>query len=195
MTILRRIIFRENIIPTPCVECSSNLCDSFLHFLQNPQIHLFENLVHPILLYGSDVWAVNVSANMPIDKLFFYYMRCVLHAKSTTSNIIVVGECGGLPPCVYCHINGLCYLKRLSDLPGTKIAKQLYSGLDRLHQCSLKTRVTKARELAEQYEVKKYCKITASNCFKHRWLLEVTHLNWNPTLRKYSMLKTEFRFD
>ena len=77
------------------------------------QIHLFENLVRPILLYGSDVWGVNVSTNTPIDKLFFYYMRCVLHVKATTSNVIIIGESGQMPPSVYCHINALCYLKRL----------------------------------------------------------------------------------
>ena len=77
------------------------------------QIHLFENLVRPILLYDSDVWGVNVSTNTPIDKLFFYYMRCVLHVKATTSNVIVIGESGQMLPSVYCHINALCYLKRL----------------------------------------------------------------------------------
>ena len=79
------------------------------------QIHLFDNLVRPILLYGSDVWGVNESANMPIDKLLFHYMRCVLHVKSTKSNGIVAWVCGQLPPSVYCHINALCYLNRLSD--------------------------------------------------------------------------------
>ena len=58
------------------------------------QIHLFENLVHPILLCGSDVWGVNVSTDTTIDKLFYHYMRCVLNVKSTTSNGIVVGDCG-----------------------------------------------------------------------------------------------------
>ena len=77
------------------------------------QIHLFENLVRPILLYGSDVWGVNVSTNTPIDKLFFYYMRCVLHIKANTSNVIVIGESGQIPPSVYCPINALCYLKKL----------------------------------------------------------------------------------
>ena len=160
--------------------------------------------MRPILLYGSDVWGVHVSANTPIDKLFFYYMRCVLHVKSTTSNVIVVGECGQLPPSVYCHINALCYLKRFSDLPDTKIAKQVYNELGNLHQCGVKTWVTKARELAEQYEVdissnihnfKKYCKITISNCYKHRWLFEVTNLSRNPILRTYAMFKTEFCFE
>ena len=147
--------------------------------------------MRPILLCGSAVWGVNVSANTPIDKLLFYYMRCVLHVKSTTSNVIVVGECGQLPPSVYCHINGLSYLKRLSDLPDTKIAKQVYNELDKLHQCGVKTWVTKARELAEQYEVdissnihnfKKCCKITISNCYKHRWLLEVTNFKPKPNI-------------
>ena len=64
------------------------------------QIHLFENLVRPILLYVSDVWGVNVSTNSPIDKLFFYYMRCVLHVKAITSNVVVIGESGQMPPSV-----------------------------------------------------------------------------------------------
>lgn len=165
------------------------------------QIHLFENLVRPILLYGSDVWGVNVSSNMPIDKLFYHYMRCVLHVKSTTSNVIVAGECGQMPPSVYCHINTLCYLKRLKDLPDTKVVKQVYNELYRLHQCGVKTWVTKACELAEQYEVdissndpnfKKYCKMTVSNCYKRNWLMEVTNTNRNPILRTYSLFKNEF---
>ena len=42
---------------------------------------------------------------------------------------------------------------------------------------------------------KKYYKITISNCYKHRWLLEVTNLSRNPILRTYSMFKTEFHFE
>ena len=52
--------------------------------------------MRPILLYHSDVWCVNVSANVPIDKLLFYYIRCVLHVKPITSNGIVVGGWGGV---------------------------------------------------------------------------------------------------
>ena len=67
------------------------------------------------------VW---LSQNMPnnnisdtgganIDKVFFCYMRCVLHVKSTTNNIILVGECGQIPPSVSTHITAICYLNRL----------------------------------------------------------------------------------
>ena len=164
-------------------------------------IHLFENLVRPILLYGSDVWGVNVSENMPIDKLFFYYMRCVLHVKSTTSNVIVIGECGQLPPSIHCHINVLCYFNRLRHLPDSKIVKQVFDELDRLHACGVKTWVTKAYELAERYECdivsnnpnfNKYCKLTISNHYKENWSMEVTNIQRNPILRTYLMFKKDF---
>ena len=43
-------------------------------------------------------------------------VRCVLHVKVTTSNMIVIGECGQLPPSIYCHMNALSYFKRLQNL-------------------------------------------------------------------------------
>ena len=165
------------------------------------RIHLFENLMRPILLYGSDVWGVNVSEKMPIDKLFFYYMRCVLHVKSTTSNIIVIGECGQLPPSIYCHVNALCYLNRLRHLPDSKIVKQVFNELDRLHRCGVRTWVTKACELAERYEVdivsahpkfNEYCKLTVSNHFKQNWSMEVTNTHRHPILRTYLTFKKDF---
>ena len=84
--------------------------------------------------------------------------------------------------------------KRLSR-PATKIAKHAYNELNRLRQCGVKTWVTKARELVEQYEVdissnyhdlKKYCKTKVSHCHKHSLLLEVTNLNRNP-LRTFNL--------
>ena len=60
------------------------------------------------------------------DNVVFYYMRCVLHVKATTSNVIVIGESCQIPQIVYFQINALCYLKRFRDLPDTNIAKQAY---------------------------------------------------------------------
>ena len=34
--------------------------------------------------------------------------------------------------------------------------------------------------------------MTASNCYKHSWLLEVMNINRNLILRTYAMSKTEF---
>ena len=68
----------------------------------------------------------------------------------------------------------------------------------------MKTWVTKACELAEQYQVdipsniknlKKYCKMAVSNCYKHSCLLGVTNINRNPILRIYTMFKTAFGYE
>ena len=153
--------------------------------------------MHPILLYDSDVWCVNVSIDITIDKLFYHYMRCVLNVKPTTSNVIVVGECGQMPPSIYCHID----LKRLQDLPDTKIVKQVFNELNRLHRYGVRTWVTKACQLADKYGIdidssnknyKKHCKLVISDWYKRNWSREVTDIHKHPILRTYSMIKQDF---
>ena len=124
--------------------------ETLSHPLRRHRNDLFENLVRPILLYGSDGWGVNASIDMTIDKLFYQYMRCVLNVKSTASNVIVVGECGQMPPSLYCHINTLSYLKRLQDLPDTKIVKQVFNELNRLHLYGVKTFFTGTSATGQQ---------------------------------------------
>ena len=160
--------------------------ETLSHPLRRHRNDLFENLVRPILLYGSDGWGVNASIDMTIDKLFYQYMRCVLNVKSTASNVIVVGECGQMPPSLYCHMNTLSYLKRLQDLPDTKIVKQVFNELNRLHLYGVKTWVTKACELAEKYGIdivssnqnfKKHCKLVILDWHKRNWSTEVVNVH------------------
>ena len=56
------------------------------------QIHLFENMVRPIVSCDNGISGVVVSVNTPIDKLLHFYIRCVRHVKVLTSNTIVMGE-------------------------------------------------------------------------------------------------------
>ena len=72
-------------------------------------IYLVDSLVRPILTYGSHVWGVNTAGTAAIDKVFMWYLRCILKVKATTSNFIVLGECGSPPPSITCHISTLCY--------------------------------------------------------------------------------------
>ena len=144
---------------------------------------------------------VNASIDTTIDKLFYQYMRCVLNVKSTTSNVIVIGERGQMPPSIYCHINALSYLERLQDLPDTKIVKQVFNYLNRLRLCGVRKWVTKACELAEKYGIdidssnqnfKKHCKLVISDWYKRNWSREVTDIHRHPILRIYSMIKQDF---
>jgi len=165
------------------------------------QIHLYNSLIRPILLYGSDVWGVRADANKSTEKIFFQFMRCVLQVKATTSNLIVIGECGELPPSILCHINVLCFMKRLQCLPENKLVKQVFNEINIMHTCGVKTWVTYAYELAEKYcidmnsdvpDFKQYCKVTVSNDFKQKWCRSVMDIDKHPILRTYSLFKKEF---
>src|SRR6056300_1485673 len=90
---------------------------------------MFNTLVRPILLYGSEVWGINKKGTSDIDKVFLRYIRNVLCVKCTTSKIITVGESGQLPPSVYAHYHVLCYAERLSRMPSDHLARDVYEAL------------------------------------------------------------------
>ena len=164
--------------------------------------YLFDSLVRPILLYGSDVWGHSCKSSKTIDKMFHWFIRCALKVKSTTSNVIVVGESGQIPPSVYSHINVLCYLERLQHLKPDMLVKQVYLDLLRLHNCGHNTWVTSVFELAQGYNLaigiddydrfKKNCRLVLTNCFKINWLSEVRNDEKHPIIRTYSLHKREF---
>ena len=94
--------------------------------------YIFDTTVRPITAYGSDVWGCNLDLCYT-DKVFLDFIKYVLRVKATTCTTIVYGECGRLPPSVFCHINALCFAYRLLTLPAHTLAKSVYSELERLH--------------------------------------------------------------
>ena len=46
--------------------------------------NLFDILIKPILIFGSDVWGLRSELWGTIDKVFVQYSRCMLHVKATT---------------------------------------------------------------------------------------------------------------
>ena len=113
------------------------------------QFKLFDAVIKPILMYGSDVWGHNISGISMIDKVMLRFSRCVLNVKDTTSNVMVYGECGILPPSVYCTVSTMCYMNRLHHMPNNSIVKQVYNELFKLHQMGFVTWVTRVGELVK----------------------------------------------
>ena len=82
------------------------------------------------------VWGKSTSANACNAKLFNWFLRCTLGVKSSTSKLVIAGECGQIPPSVFVHMNILCYDARLKGLPEPCIVKQVYNELLWFHQLS-----------------------------------------------------------
>ena len=167
--------------------------------------YLFETLIRPILLYGSDVWGINSPNNDAIDKVFYQYVRCVLKVKATTSNVMVIGESGQLPPSVFSHIGVLSYMGRLQTLPAHTVVKRIYTELFRLHSCGLHNWVTKVLELSKRYGInfneinsinfKLECKRAVKTHFESQWVADTQNLPKNPILRSYSLYKHGLYFE
>jgi len=59
------------------------------------QLHLFDTLVTPVLLYGCEIWGVN-DVNI-IQQFQLKYLKQLLSMKKSTPNVMVFGELGVLP--------------------------------------------------------------------------------------------------
>ena len=70
------------------------------HFKEyiNDSITLFDTLVKPILLYGSDFWGyLKLPANNPIENLHTQFCRHLLGVQKNTANVGVLLELGRTP--------------------------------------------------------------------------------------------------
>ena len=76
-------------------------------------------------MYGSDVWGHSESGISMIDKVVLRLSRCVHNVKATTSNLMVYGECGILPPSVHCSVSTMCYMNRLHHMSDNSIVRQV----------------------------------------------------------------------
>ena len=126
---------------------------------------------------------------------------CILNVKATTSNIMVYGECGILPPSIYCNVSAMCYINRLHHMPNDSIVKQVYNELAKLHQLGFMTWVTHVSEMVDTYlldincspaEFKSECKMAVGNRFINMWTEHVQNTHSNPILRTYCNIKCNF---
>ena len=111
-------------------------------------LYLFNSLIKPIILYGSDVWGARPGGGCAADKVQLWFLRLVLNVKATTSNIITFGECGVIPASLYCLVNCIVYFLRFSNLPETSLHKRAFCELQKLHNLGYVTWYSRVCNLA-----------------------------------------------
>ena len=165
-------------------------------------IYLFECCVQPILTYGSDVWGANNAGRDAVDKILLWFLRLVLHVKSSTSNVITLGKFGKIPPGVSCEINCILYFLRLRSLSESTITNIMFQEQRRLHELGFKTWYGKVWELAHMHGIDlnhNYTKCEIKNAvnesFKRKWAYMLADVSSNPLLRTYITLKSEFKIE
>ena len=168
--------------------------------------HLYESMIEPILLYGSDLWGASSVCTKDINKIYLWFIRIVLNIKATTSNIITTGESGIIPPKVKCHINAILYFIRLNSLPCGSVVKSVFIELRKLHDMGFHNWYTKVLQLARNYGIdpialdfcegtKKNIKSIIKTAFVGSWKSDLYNLIDNPSLRTYSLIKVDFTYE
>ena len=166
---------------------------------------LYETLVQPVLLYGSDVWGACRQTTTALDKTLYWFLRMVLRVKGSTSIQMLLGETGVLPPSILCHKNVILFYIRLNSLPAGSVLKSVFSEIKRLSSVGINSNnwCTQVCGLALSYnldiEHMEYNKSTINlikysirNKFIGDWKIKLTHLTQHPILRTYSLFKTNF---
>ena len=85
---------------------------------------LFDKIVLPILLYGSEIWGFE---NLDIlERVHLKFCKLILHLKQTTPSFIVYAELGRHPIHIDVKIRMLNFLCKLINDKESKIACLLY---------------------------------------------------------------------
>ena len=64
----------------------------FINITPYHRIELYDKLIKPILLYGSEIWGC--SKRVAIERIHTLFLKSVLQVKTTTQNDFVYTECG-----------------------------------------------------------------------------------------------------
>ena len=163
---------------------------------------IFDTLIMPILSYGRDVWVSYKDSIDMLDKVFLRFIRCTLGIKATTSNIIVAGESGRLPPSTQCILHTLCYVNTIIHMNGTSLVKQVYDELNDLSEQGFNTWITSLHNLADEYQIDlslkpndfhRICKSSVRTKYIELWSSCMMQFDRFPLLRTYRGIKLAFK--
>ena len=106
-------------------------CFGDLHQNVDTVLHLFDQTVKPVLMYGSEIWGTintasakvkqdsfslfNTMYDMPCEKLHIKFLKCLLAVNRKTTNAAVMGELGRFPIMIGVLCNTVKYCQSFAD--------------------------------------------------------------------------------
>ena len=88
---------------------------------------IYDTKINPILLYGSEIWGVDV--HREIETVHMFCCKRFLNVKSTTSNHVVRGECGRYPMYIFTFKRAISYWCKICKMPDCRFVKKCYNML------------------------------------------------------------------
>ena len=106
-----------------------------LHLPVDIQLQLFDSMVIPILLYGSEV--TGFEKHDILERLCIQYYKIVLKVKKTTPNLMLYGELGRFPISVLIKSRMIGFWQRIVKGKQDKLSNKLYHILLEMHNRDL----------------------------------------------------------
>ena len=53
-------------------------------------LYLYQSMIQPVLLYGSEIWGFHEGSSKTVDKFYLWFARIILNVKATTCNLITL---------------------------------------------------------------------------------------------------------
>ena len=86
--------------------------------------HLFDTIVKPTLLYGSEIWGM--CRSLDIERAHTFAFKRFLNVSLHTSNTLLYGESGRYPLYICSALNAIRYWGKLLPLSNERLCKQAY---------------------------------------------------------------------
>ena len=171
------------------------------------QLHLFDSMISPILLYGSEVWGCeNVDI---INQFQLKYCKMLLKLKKSTPNIMIYGELGRMPMDCIIKSRVLNYWCRLVNSKEDKICHIMYKLMYELDKSNVfhSPWIGYVKNSLDQLGFSEYwlnqnvpSQLVFSNIIKSR-IKDIYIQNWNTTVYEspkcvsYRIFKSTFAFE
>ena len=175
-----------------------------LHLDIDTQLHLFNSMVVPIMMYGSEVWGY--TDLKLIERLQLRFCKIILKVKKSTPNSMVLGELGVYPIELYIKNRMLSFWLKQIQGNKCKLSYMLYQLVNNLDNIS--TWITYVQNIlngcglqyiwySQGYNIninwlKEYSLMIYKDQFQQEWHDSIHNSN---KCLVYRMFKTEFRFE
>ena len=171
------------------------------------QLKLFDSMVAPILLYGSEVWGFG--NNRAIESLFLQFYKIILNMKKSTPDLVLLGELGRFPSDIFIKCRMIGFWKRILSGKKDKISHLLYSLLYKLHEhnifhskwvISIKNILNDcgmsefwlSQSVPRQLALSRLVKCRLMDQFKQNWCMNIFEL---PKALNYRIYKVSHNFE
>ena len=112
-------------------------------------LNLFDKLIRPILLYGSEIWGCNT--HKCIEMVHIKFLKYVLGLPLNASNAAVLGECGRYPIGIFAELRAVKYWLKVSCMEEDRLPKAALKMQVALDERNKKCWVTGIKEILYKY--------------------------------------------